>query len=67
LAFVSSASQVRCPPSVALLPVADLKMRLPFFLIWRKENDSPLLAHFVAEMKEIVARSRQDGKTSAES
>lgn len=67
LAFVSSASQVRCPPSVALLPVADLKMRLPFFLIWRKENDSPLLAHFVAEMKEIVGRSRQDGETSTKS
>jgi len=62
LTFLSSASQVRRPPNVALLPVADLKTRLPFFLIWRKGNHSPLLAHFVAEVKEVVGRSRQDGE-----
>src|SRR5947207_733324 len=43
VAFVSSASRWRCPPGVALLSVTDLNLKLPFALIWRKDNDSPLL------------------------
>ena len=38
VAFVSSATRWRCPESVALLPVTDLKLPLPFALIWRKDN-----------------------------
>src|SRR5258706_5907063 len=33
VAFVSSATRCRCPESVALLPVTDLKLPLPFALI----------------------------------
>ena len=51
VAFVSSATRWRCPESVALLPVTDLKLPLPFALIRRKDNDSPLLAKFVADVK----------------
>ena len=54
--FVSSASRWRCPPDVALLSVTDLNLRLPFALIWRKDNDSPLLAKFLVEVKSMVER-----------
>lgn len=47
VAFVSSATRWRCPESVVLLSVPDLKLPLPFALIWRKDNESPLLARFV--------------------
>lgn len=54
--FVSSASRWRCPPGVALFPVTDLNLRLPFALIWRKDNNSPLLANFTADVKSLVER-----------
>ncbi len=47
VAFVSSATRWRCPESVVLVSVPDLKLPLPFALIWRKDNESPLLARFV--------------------
>jgi len=53
VAFVSSATRWRCPESVILLPVADLKLPLPFALIWRKDNSSPLLAKFVADVRSL--------------
>jgi DNA-binding transcriptional LysR family regulator len=53
VAFVSSATRWRCPENVALLPVTDLKLPLPFALIWRKDNASPLLEKFVADMREL--------------
>src|ERR1044071_4579428 len=55
VAFVSSATRWRCPESVALLPVADLKLPLPFALIWRNDNSSPLLARFVADVRRLTA------------
>src|SRR5882724_2089316 len=56
VAFVSSASRWRCPPGVALLSVTDLNVTLPFALIWRKDNNSPLLAKFTADVKSMVER-----------
>jgi DNA-binding transcriptional LysR family regulator len=53
VAFVSSATRWRCPESVILLPVADLKLPLPFALVWRKDNSSPLLARFVADVRPL--------------
>jgi DNA-binding transcriptional LysR family regulator len=53
VAFVSSATRWRCPESVVLLSVADLKLSLPFALIWRKDNDSPLLARFVENVRRL--------------
>src|SRR5213593_3502340 len=47
VAFVSSATRWRCPASVVVLPVTDLNLPLPFALIWRKDNVSPLLEKFV--------------------
>ncbi len=62
VAFVSSATRWRCPESVALLPVTDLKLSLPFALIWRKDNASPLLERFVADVRllpEVEAYSKR--------
>jgi DNA-binding transcriptional LysR family regulator len=39
-----------CPRAVALVPVVDMQVRLPFDLIWKKENTSPLLQNFVAQV-----------------
>ncbi|HEV2731693.1 MAG TPA: LysR family transcriptional regulator [Terriglobales bacterium] len=51
VAFVSSASRGRLPPGVELMPVTDLNVQLPFALVWREDNRSPLLAKFVADVK----------------
>jgi len=62
VAFVSSATRWRCPGSVILLPVSDLKLPLPFALVWRKDNSSPLLARFVADVRslpEVEAHSKR--------
>src|SRR4030095_10135490 len=39
--------------SVALLRVTDLKLPLPFGLVWRKDNASALLAKFVADVRSL--------------
>jgi DNA-binding transcriptional LysR family regulator len=53
-AFVSSASRWRCPANVTLLPVTDLNETFPFALMWKKKNNSPLLAKLVANVKMLV-------------
>lgn len=58
VAFVSSATRWRCPESVALIPVTDLNLPLPFALVWRKDNDSPLLARFVESVRRLPAVAR---------
>jgi DNA-binding transcriptional LysR family regulator len=56
VAFVSESTRWRCPVGVVLLPVTDLKLHVPFALIWRKDNNSPLLANFAAHVKSLVER-----------
>jgi DNA-binding transcriptional LysR family regulator len=56
VAFISSAARWRCPPGVTLLPVADLNVTFPFALMWRQDNNSPLLAKFTADVKSLVER-----------
>jgi DNA-binding transcriptional LysR family regulator len=58
VAFVSEATRWRCPTGVVLLPVTDLKLPLPFALIWRKDNLSPLLAKFVADVCSLPETAR---------
>ena len=53
VAFVSGATRWRCPENVVLLSVVDLKLPLPFALIWRRDNSSPLLAKFVADVQSL--------------
>jgi len=64
VAFVSDATRWRCPQDVVLRPVADLHLPIGFSLIWRKDNASPLLARFVADVRQLpevrgLARSAQ--------
>jgi DNA-binding transcriptional LysR family regulator len=42
-----------CPRGVALVPVVDMNVRLPFNLIWKKDNTSPLLQKFVAQVEAL--------------
>jgi DNA-binding transcriptional LysR family regulator len=54
VAFVMETARWRCPDSVAILKVADLRVSLPWALVWRRDNLSPLLARFVAEVGSLV-------------
>ena len=47
VALVSDSARWQCPRGVALLPIVDLKVLVPFSLIWRKDNRSPLLQRFL--------------------
>jgi DNA-binding transcriptional LysR family regulator len=61
VAFVSEPTRWRCPEGVVLLAVMDLNLPLPFSLVWRNNNDSPLLAKFVADVRllpEVVALAK---------
>jgi DNA-binding transcriptional LysR family regulator len=42
-----------CPRGVVLVPVVDMNVRLPFNLIWKKDNLSPLLQKFVAQVEAL--------------
>ncbi len=42
-----------CPRGIVLLPVVDMDVRLPFNLIWKKDNSSPLLQRFVAQVEAL--------------
>lgn len=53
VAFVSDATRWRCPKDVVLRPVVDLVLPITFSLVWRKEDTSPLLARFVADVRQL--------------
>lgn len=55
VAFVSDATRWRCPKDVVLRPVVDLHLPIAFSLVWRKDNASPLLARFVADVRQLPA------------
>jgi DNA-binding transcriptional LysR family regulator len=51
--WVLGTARWRCPETVVVLPVADLKMPLSLALTWRRDNTSPLLANFIAEVQRL--------------
>jgi len=51
--WVLATARWRCPESVVILPVVDLNMPLTLALVWRKDNTSPLLANFIAEVHRL--------------
>jgi DNA-binding transcriptional LysR family regulator len=59
VAIVGSASQWRHPPGIKLSPVTDLDLQLPFTLIWRTDNRSPLLSNFIADIRSVVEQGRR--------
>jgi len=58
IAWLPESTQWHCPRGIVLLPVEDMNVRLPFNLIWKRGNESPLLQKFVAQVK---AASRRVG------
>ena len=53
-AFVSETARWQCPRGVTLLSVDDLEFPVPFYLIWRKDDQSALLQRFVTQVRESV-------------
>jgi DNA-binding transcriptional LysR family regulator len=49
--WVLGTARWRRPESVVIMSVVDLNVPLPLALAWRKDNKSPLLASFVAEVQ----------------
>ena len=58
VAMVSDSARWQCPRGVTLLPIVDLNVNVSFSLIWRKDNTSPLLQKFVAQVEAEKIRSR---------
>jgi DNA-binding transcriptional LysR family regulator len=50
IAWMTESTRWHCPRGVALVPVVDMNVRLPFNLVWKKDNASPLLKRFVAQV-----------------
>jgi DNA-binding transcriptional LysR family regulator len=60
--WVLGSARWRCPESVVIVPVADLKILQPQALAWRRDNTSPLLATFIADVRGLPAvRALQKG------
>ena len=51
--WVLATARWRCPESVLILPVVDLNMPLKLVLVWKRDNTSPLLANFIAEVRRL--------------
>ena len=51
IAWVTESTRWHCPRGVVLLPVVDMNVRLPFNVIWKKGNASPLLQKFLAQVQ----------------
>jgi DNA-binding transcriptional LysR family regulator len=51
--WVNGTARGRCPESVVIVSVIDLDMPLPLALVWRKDNTSPLLTNFIAEVRRL--------------
>jgi DNA-binding transcriptional LysR family regulator len=59
IAWLTESTRWHCPRGVVLLPVVDMNVRLPFNLIWKKDNSSPLLQKFVAQVEAEKALPRR--------
>jgi DNA-binding transcriptional LysR family regulator len=55
VAFVSETARWQRPRGVKLLPIADLDIPVPIYLIWRKDNQSAVLQRLVAQVKASVS------------
>jgi DNA-binding transcriptional LysR family regulator len=51
IAWLTDSIRWHCPRDIVLLPVVDMNVRLPFNLIWKKDNSLPLLRKFVAQVQ----------------
>jgi len=53
--WVNGTARWRCPKQVVIVSITDLNMPLPMALAWRKDNTSPLLASFIADVQRLPA------------
>jgi len=51
ISWLTESTRWHCPRGVVLLPVVDMNVRLPFNVIWKKDNASPLLQKFLAQVQ----------------
>src|SRR6266436_9766257 len=51
--WVLGTARWRCPETVVVVPVVDLNMPLTLALAWRRDNASPLLANFIADVQRL--------------
>jgi DNA-binding transcriptional LysR family regulator len=51
--WVLGTARWRSPDTVVILSVVDLDMPLSLVLTWRRDNTSPLLAHFIGEVQRL--------------
>jgi DNA-binding transcriptional LysR family regulator len=51
IAWLTESTRWHCPRGVVLLPVVDMRIRLAFNLIWKKDKSSALLQKFVARVE----------------
>jgi len=51
--WVLGTARWRSPATVAILPVVDLNVTLQLALAWRRDNTSPLLVSFIAEVARL--------------
>ena len=51
IAWITESTRWHCPKGIALLPVVDMNVRLPFNVIWKKSNSSPVLQKFLARVQ----------------
>ena len=51
--WVNETARWRCPKQVVILSITDLNMPLPMSLAWRRDNTSPLLASFIADVQRL--------------
>jgi DNA-binding transcriptional LysR family regulator len=60
--WVLGSARWRCPESVVIMPVVDLKILQPLSLGWRRDNTSPLLAIFIADVRRLPeVRAQHEG------
>ena len=58
IAWMIESTRWHCPRGIVLLPVVDMNVRLPFSLIWKKDNSSPLLQKFVTQVQATTITPR---------
>ena len=51
IAWMTESTRWHCPRGIVLLPVVDMNVRLPFNLIWKKDNSSRLLQKFLVQVQ----------------
>jgi DNA-binding transcriptional LysR family regulator len=51
--WVLASARWRCPQNVVILPVTDLTTTVRLALTWRRDNSSPLLDRFIAEVRSL--------------